>query len=105
MEKRGLVILLLEDQENDVILVRRAAAKVDPNHQLRPVGNGEEAIRYLMGSERGGNQFPAPDLIVTDLKMPVMDGLDFLRWRQGNARWKMVPTIVLSGYGLELDIR
>src|SRR5690242_1537744 len=40
MEPHGLVILLLEDQENDVILVRRAAAKVDPNHQLRPVGNG-----------------------------------------------------------------
>jgi CheY-like chemotaxis protein len=105
MERRGLVILLLEDQENDVILVRRAAVKVDPNHELRRVGDGEEAVRYLTGAERDGNDFPAPDLIVTDLKMPVMDGLDFLRWRQGNARWKMVPTIVLSGSGLERDIR
>ena len=105
MAKRGLVILLLEDQENDVFLIRRAVLKANGSHQLCTVNNGEEAIRYLVGQEIDRNQFPTPDLILTDLKMPVMAGLDFLRWRRDNPRGWMVPTIVLSGSGLESDIR
>ena len=105
MARRGLVILLLEDEENDVILVRRAAAKVDVGHRILAVNNGEAAIRYLEGAERDWDQFRAPDLILTDLKMPVMNGLEFLRWRREKTRWRLVPTIVLSGSGLESDIR
>jgi CheY-like chemotaxis protein len=82
MARRGLVILLLEDEENDVILVRRAAVKVDAGHQIPAVNNGQEAIRYLDGAERDRNQFPPPDVILTDLKMPLMNGLEFLRWRR-----------------------
>ena len=105
MARQGLVILLLEDQENDVILVRRAAAKVDAGHQIAAVNNGQDALRYLEGTERDRDQFPAPDLILTDLKMPVMNGLEFLRWRRDKKRWWLVPTLVLSGSGLESDIR
>ena len=105
MARQGLVILLLEDQENDVILVRRAAAKVDAGHQIAAVNNGQDALRYLEGTERDRDQFPAPDLILTDLKMPVMSGLEFLRWRRDKKRWWLVPTLVLSGSGLESDIR
>jgi CheY-like chemotaxis protein len=105
MEPRSLVILLLEDQENDVILVRRAVTKVSGNHQLRAVSNGEEAIQYLSGAELDRDQCPLPDVILTDLKMPMMNGLEFLRWRRDSPRWSMVPTIVLSGSGLENDIR
>jgi CheY-like chemotaxis protein len=104
MERRGLVILLLEDQENDVILVRRAVTKVSGNHRLRAVSNGEEAIQYLSGTGLE-DQFPLPDVILTDLKMPMMNGLEFLRWRRDSPRWSMVPTIALSGSGLENDIR
>ena len=105
MEKPGLVILLLEDQENDILLIRRAALKANASHQLHAVNNGQEAVRYLVGEEIDRNQFPIPDLILTDLKMPIMDGLEFLRWRRDNAAAWMIPTIVLSGSGLDTDIR
>jgi CheY-like chemotaxis protein len=107
MSERGLIVLLLEDLDPDILFFKRAAAKISQSHHIHSVHNGEEAIAYLRGecgfADR--KRFPLPHLILTDLKMPLMDGLDFLRWRQSNPRWLMVPTIMFSGSGLDEDIR
>jgi|SRR5437016_899829 len=107
MQKRGLVILLLEDQEHDLLFLRCAVAKLNGGHQLHSVHNGEEAIHYLLGKREftKRHQFPLPDLILTDLNMPLMDGLEFLRWRRNSPRWSVIPTIMFSGSGLPRDVR
>jgi len=76
------VILLAEDNEVDVLLIRRAFAKAALLNPLHVVSDGEEAIKYLKGegpySQRA--EYPLPDLLLLDLKMPNKNGLEVLRW-------------------------
>jgi CheY-like chemotaxis protein len=76
------VILLAEDNEVDVLLIRRAFAKAALLNPLHVVSDGEEAIKYLKGegpyAQRA--EYPLPDLLLLDLKMPNKNGLEVLRW-------------------------
>lgn len=107
MKQPSLVILLLEDDDNDIFFIQRATTKAHANHRLQAVHNGEEAVKYLRGDRHYADRlkFPLPTLILTDLKMPRMDGLEFLRWRRASLRWSLVPAVMFSGSGLEKDVR
>jgi CheY-like chemotaxis protein len=76
------VILLAEDQEDDVLLIRRAFSKARIPNPLYVVGNGEEVIWYLKGEGKYANreEYPLPDLLLLDLKMPIMDGFEVVKW-------------------------
>ena len=78
----GGVILLAEDEENDVLLVQRAFARGGLANPLFVVRDGDEAISYLSGIGKYADreEFPFPDLLLLDLKMPGVDGLGVLRW-------------------------
>src|SRR4051812_25757417 len=93
-----LQILLVDDDDNDAHLVERALERVKANVGLNRVRNGEEAIAYLQakGEYADRARFPFPNLIVTDLKMPLMDGLEFLRWVKSHPVCKPLPVIMLS---------
>jgi CheY-like chemotaxis protein len=88
-------ILLAEDNDGDVFLVRRALEKQGLQHQLTVAKNGEEALQLL---NRAGNDpdFETPDLIVLDLNLPKVDGTQvLLRIRQAPALGA-IPVIILT---------
>jgi len=70
------------------------------------VRDGAKAIEYLSGEGQFANRaaHPFPELIITDLKMPCVDGLDVLRWLAQHPEYRRVPKILLSGSSLERDI-
>lgn len=107
MKHSPLHILLVEDDDPDVVFVRRALAGTGGEHTLHVVRNGEEATRYLSGAGEFSDRsrFPVPTLVLTDLKMPGMSGLDLLHWLRTNPQHSVIPTIVYSNSSLDSDIR
>jgi CheY-like chemotaxis protein len=78
----GSVILLAEDREDDVLLVRRAFTKAKVPNPIYVVRDGEEVIWYLKGQGKYANReaYPLPDLLLLDLKMPIKNGFEVLKW-------------------------
>jgi CheY-like chemotaxis protein len=91
-------ILLAEDQENDVYFMQRAFVQAGLPNPLIPVENGKDAIAYLSGTgvyvDR--DRFPMPCLILTDLKMPMVNGFDLLAWLKQQPHLRHIPAIVLT---------
>ncbi|MEY2427672.1 MAG: hypothetical protein QOJ40_557 [Verrucomicrobiota bacterium] len=103
----GLVFLVAEDNPNDLELlmhsVRNSGLRVD----IKVATDGEETIDYLLGKGKFADRaaYPFPDVIVLDLKMPRIDGLQVLRWLRQHPQFADLPTIMLSGSGLEKDVQ
>ena len=98
--------LLVEDDPNDAYLVELEFKK-NPEFQLRWVKNGEEAIDYINGSPPYNDriEFPIPDVILLDVKMPRVSGFDFLEWLHIKSNhFRLIPVIVMSGSDLEEDV-
>jgi CheY-like chemotaxis protein len=91
-------ILLAEDEPNDVLFMQVAFKKANLANPLMPVPDGEAAIAYLAGTGQYCDRelFPLPCLILTDLKMPCMDGFELLRWLKQYSEFRHIPAIVLS---------
>jgi CheY-like chemotaxis protein len=101
--------LLVEDTPDDVFLVERAFQKGGSGHRLHVVGDGQEAIDYLMGAGKYGDrgEYPIPGVILLDIKMPRIGGLEFLEWlrRKAPEELRVIPVIVMSGSDLERDVK
>lgn len=95
---RQLKILHVEDNPHDSALLARAceAAKLTVDFHL--VESGLEAVAYLQGDGdfSSREQHPLPDLIILDLKMPGMDGFEFLRWLRQETEFKSLPVLVFT---------
>jgi CheY-like chemotaxis protein len=98
-------ILLIEDDDADAILFQRAARKNNITNPVQWVRNGEEAIHYLTreGEYSGLAVQLAPVSIVLDLKMPRVNGFEFLEWLSTHAEFRSVPVLVLSASNFESD--
>ena len=92
------VVLLIEDNDDDVALVRRAFAKGKVVNPLQVVRSGEEAMEYLIGIGRYANraEYPLPELILLDLKLPGIDGFQTLRWLRQQPSFKALRVVVLT---------
>ncbi len=92
------VILLVEDREDDVVLIRKAFEKSELANPVYVVRNGEEAVAYLMGEAPFTNrvEYPLPDLILLDLKMPKLDGLETLLWIRNQSGIRNTPVVILT---------
>lgn len=90
-------ILLVEDNPDDAVLTRRALEKSLVPHALQVARDGLEALDYLFsfgtGDQRRG---AAPALILLDLKLPKVDGLEVLRRLRADRITRLIPVIVLS---------
>ncbi len=92
------LILIAEDREDDVVLMRRAFEKANVVNPLHFVRDGEEAIAYLRGEPPYANrdEFPLPDLLLLDLKMPKIDGFEVLEWMRDQPGLKALRVVVLT---------
>jgi CheY-like chemotaxis protein len=91
-------ILLVDDSENDLLLMRLAFEKAQFNGALQEVHNGEEAIAYLQGDAPYNDRakFPLPAVVLLDLNMPRKNGFDVLTWVRAQAGLRRVSIIVMS---------
>ena len=100
------VILLVEDNPSDVGLARRALEKAHLANELVVAEDGQEALDYLFGSGRhagrSANELPA--LMLLDLKLPKVSGLDVLHRVRGDARTRRLPVVILTSSKEEQDV-
>lgn len=86
-------ILLIEDNKTDIDLIQRAMQKKDSSVQFHIAQDGEQALAHLKKWEEA---HPAPLIILLDLTLPKLDGLEVLRTIKEHARYKILPVIVLT---------
>jgi CheY-like chemotaxis protein len=91
-------ILLAEDNEDHISLIRRAFERGGLCNPLFVVRNGEEAVAYLKGEGKFANrsEFPLPSLLLLDLKMPIKTGFDVLEWVRAHPVFSRLRVVVLT---------
>jgi CheY-like chemotaxis protein len=100
-------ILLVEDSEDNVFLVRRAMHKAGVATPLQVVNSGEQAIEYLSGTNGYSDwkQFPLPAIVLLDLKMPGMNGFDVLKWIRQRPGLKALRVAMLTSSDMPDEIK
>ncbi len=96
-------ILLVEDNEGDIILTKKAFEKGKIMNRLHVVKNGLDALDFLY-KRNGFEDAPRPDLILLDLNMPKMNGQQVLEDIKQNDDLKMIPVIILTTSNADEDI-
>jgi len=94
------IILLVEDNPDDVELTRRSFQKNKITNQLLIFTDGVEALDYLMKAANGG----LPAVILLDLKLPRMDGLEVLQRIRATEKLKRLPVVILTSSKEQQDI-
>jgi len=104
--KNEVEILLVEDNPNDVELTLRALKKHNLANNVVVVTDGEEALDFVFarGAYTHRDVENSPKIILLDLKLPKVDGLEVLKAIKSDARMKMIPVIVLTSSKEEKDI-
>jgi two-component system response regulator len=100
------VILLVEDNPDDEALTLRALKKNNILNHVVVAHDGVEALDYLFaeGSHAGRDQSVTPEVILLDLKLPKVDGLEVLRQVRADARTRLLPIVVLTSSKEERDM-
>jgi DNA-binding response OmpR family regulator len=96
------MILLVEDDPDHEALAIRALRKANVANEIHVAHDGAEAIEFMEGIASGKR--PAPQLILLDLKLPKIDGLEVLRAVRSNAKTALLPVVVLTSSDEERDI-
>jgi len=99
MKKKVLSILLIEDDRIEVMKLKRVLSKEALNHKLIEAKNGEEALTLLR------DKSILPDLILLDLNMPKIDGIEFLKILKDDETLKYIPTVVLTTSSNHNDVK
>jgi two-component system response regulator len=99
MQSRGVEILLVEDNANDAELTLRALKQRNLANQVFVCHDGAEAMDFFSDGAS-----PVPKVVLLDLKLPKVDGLEVLRRLKSDARTKAIPIVVLTSSREEPDI-
>jgi CheY-like chemotaxis protein len=107
MKSSPVDILLIEDNTNDAELAIRALRKANINNHLIHLKNGAEALEFLFGTGKfeGRDTGNKPKVILLDLKMPKVDGLEVLVQLKVNELTKSIPVVVLTSSKEHPDIK
>jgi two-component system response regulator len=95
-------ILLIEDNPDDQLLTLRALKKNNISNKVVVAGDGAEAVEYLFPAD--GAEPELPGLILLDLKLPRIDGLDVLHRIRADERTQIIPVVVLTSSKEQEDI-
>jgi len=95
---RNLKILLIEDDMIEVMKFNRAKSSLQLNHRIIEANNGEDALMLL---EQKDN---LPDIILLDLNMPKINGIEFLKILKADERLKYIPIIILTTSNNQRDL-
>jgi CheY-like chemotaxis protein len=95
---RSALILIVEDDPNDVLFLRRAFKAADVRQAVRVARDGQEAVDYLSGAGpfRDRDTYPLPCLVVLDLKLPKKNGLEVLQWLRHHEEFKDLPVVMVT---------
>jgi CheY-like chemotaxis protein len=99
-------ILLVEDDPNDVFLMKRAMKGAAINNPLQVATDGQEAFNYLAGIDKFADrtQFPVPSLVFLDLKLPYKNGFELLQWVRSESSLDSSVVVILTSSSEERDI-
>lgn len=95
-------ILLIEDNSDDAILTMRALEKVDIAFNLHLAKSGSEALKLLL--DHPSDELPRPDVILLDLNLPDISGIEVLKSIKSDKRTKRIPVIILTSSTNSEDI-
>ncbi|WP_117885688.1 response regulator [Aureibaculum luteum] len=95
---KNLKILLIEDDLIEVMKFKRAISSLGLNHQLIEATNGEDALKILEEKDN------IPDIILLDLNMPKINGIEFLSILKKDNTLKYVPTVILTTSSNQRDL-
>lgn len=104
MDKR--LVLLVEDNPKDVELTRRALEKANVVNELKVCEDGVEALNFLFGGEgrEGCPTDELPVVVLLDLKLPKINGLEVLQRMRAHEKTKRIPVVVLTSSSEEKDL-
>ncbi len=102
MAGKGDPILLVEDNPDDVLFTVRAFERSNISNELVVAADGEQALEYLLPAD--GARAPLPALVLLDVKLPKVDGLEVLRRIRSDSRTAGLPVVVLTTSSEERDI-
>lgn len=99
-------ILLVEDNPDDELLTRHALKKNHIGNEVIVVRDGVQALNYLFctGAYSGRNPAHLPELILLDLRLPKVDGIEVLRRIRANERMRSLPVIIFTSSRLDQDM-
>lgn len=99
-------ILVAEDDPSEQLFLSRAFQKAGLYPHLRFVEDGTDVVSYLEGTGKYADriQFPLPHLLLLDIKMPRMTGLEVLRWLRAHPLHRRIPAVMLTNSSLQTDI-
>jgi len=103
---QAVEILLVEDNPDDAALALRALRTANLTNQIQVVRDGAEALDFIFceGVHSQRNAEDAPKVILLDLKLPKVDGLDVLRRLKSDPRTKSIPTVILTSSKEQTDV-
>lgn len=105
MKPAAPTILLVEDSEDDVFIMKKALAKSGINNPLQTLTDGQQALDYLAGAGDYADRerHPLPFILFLDLKLPYMSGFEVLEWIHAQAELKSLVVVVLTGSSEKKD--
>jgi two-component system response regulator len=100
------IILLVEDNPNDEALTLRALRKANVKNAIVVARDGVEALDYLFatGAHAGRDPSDIPQLVLLDIKLPKLDGLEVMRRIREDERTKLLPVVILTSSNEEIDL-
>ena len=95
---RAINILLIEDDIIEVMKLKRVTSTLNLNHKITEANNGEEALNILKQKDN------LPHIILLDLNMPKINGIEFLKILKADERLRYIPTIILTTSNNQRDL-